>query len=391
MNVIFDSNYFGLRALNVAKLASSSKIYLSSEDDKVDFLKKLKMDFLYELNKISDGGGVITNIVMATESYSWRKEIFPEYKANREKKNDVDFNSFYEIMDKFLDYIMANYGVIKSKVEGAEGDDLIFLWSNVFMSKKSNTLILTVDKDLYQLSDINEDNNYIAIYNNHSANKQILVSEKLYNYVDFGKYKKMSLTEQFSKSKKDLDEHKDLKDIVGMLNGGLELKCIDKETLMMEKIFLGDKSDNIPNVLDIPPKDKKKKNNIKVNRPCLAKMVEFLDKEIGNYSFLKIKEDTNLMDNCVNFISNHFSLTNDERENVKEQLRLNYQLTILNFDNIPSKIQKTFIGSLKQLKDRKRLELNRLLNSTNSEFFKAILDLDIQDNEEDKIKVYFNN
>ena len=390
MNIIFDINYFGLRAMNVSKLNSSSKLFLTSDDDKVEFLKKLKMDFVYELNKISEDGN-ITNVILATESKSWRKKVYPEYKANRDdKKIEFDSKVFFDIMDKFMDYVRDNFGVIKSKADGAEGDDLIYFWSKLLLDKKSNSLVITTDKDLYQLSSINEEKNYIAIYNNHSANKQIIVSQDLFEFISVKKDKKLSLVEQFKISKKDRSEHKDISDLVNLIKKDLTLKNIDKEEIMMEKIFLGDKSDNIPNILDIPPKDKKKIKNIKINRPCLAKMVTHLDSVLKDYKFTKILSDVKLKDECINFLSNFHNLSEEERFNMREQLEMNCKLTVLDVQNIPKEVQDSFIASLKALKNREPLNLSKLLSTKNAEFFKNILNLEIDDNEDEKIKIYFN-
>jgi len=98
-------------------------------------------------------------LVIACDSSSWRRTVFPYYKAARraskEKSElnwDLIFNSFSNIKDELNEFFP--YRVIR--VDGAEADDIIGVLANYFgksltSSKKDDILIISGDKDFKQL------------------------------------------------------------------------------------------------------------------------------------------------------------------------------------------------------------------------------------------------
>lgn len=89
-------------------------------------------------------------IVLDHQGISFRKEIYPEYKANRSPKEE-----------KFLKQISSIHDFVKSSglpyfcIEGVEGDDTIGVLTKKSQSKKWKTVILSGDKDLAQVIDEN--------------------------------------------------------------------------------------------------------------------------------------------------------------------------------------------------------------------------------------------
>lgn len=88
-------------------------------------------------------------------SSSYRKEIFPEYKGNREEKfkdqteaEREEFKRFIEDFEKAMELCAKVYPVIGYKK--VEADDIITIISNEF-SQHDHMWILSTDKDLDQL------------------------------------------------------------------------------------------------------------------------------------------------------------------------------------------------------------------------------------------------
>lgn len=106
-------------------------------------------------------------ILFCSEGGSWRKQLYPEYKSNREpklnlktKKLENKFGSpeqekrFFEAMDSCIDDITSLIPTIKRlRVKMAEGDDCIAVFVKYAKEKlpNANITILSRDKDYVQL------------------------------------------------------------------------------------------------------------------------------------------------------------------------------------------------------------------------------------------------
>ncbi|MBF84007.1 MAG: hypothetical protein CL489_05965 [Acidobacteria bacterium] len=134
-------------------------------------------------------------MVLCTDAiHPWRRDFFPQYKANRKKtrdKDDKDWGMIFNTLHKVKDEIEEHFPYHVLHVKGCEGDDLIAV---LVMNTTSPTLIVSGDKDFQQL---------------HK-----------YNYVD-----------QWSP------------------NLNKMIQCDDPEKFLKEHILKGDKTDGVPNVL----------------------------------------------------------------------------------------------------------------------------------------------
>ena len=162
-----------------------------------DFIRHLVLNSIRSYrNKYKNKYG---EIVICTDFHSsWRKEIFPFYKAHRKVERDkqkvekgMDWSALFETINKIIVEIDTFFPYKVIRVEHAEGDDVIAVLSKTF---KEKSLIVSSDKDFSQLY----------------------------------KYKWIR---QFSPMKQK------------MLNG------IDPIVYLKEHIIRGDKGDGIPNIL----------------------------------------------------------------------------------------------------------------------------------------------
>ena len=162
-----------------------------------DFIRHLVLNSIRSYrNKYKNKYG---EIVICTDFHSsWRKEVFPFYKAHRKVAREkqkvekgMDWSALFDTISKIIVEIDTFFPYKVIRVPHAEGDDVIAVLSKAF---KEKSLIVSSDKDFSQLYK--------------------------YNWV-----------RQFSPMKQK------------MLNG------IDPIEYLKEHIIRGDKGDGIPNIL----------------------------------------------------------------------------------------------------------------------------------------------
>jgi len=91
-------------------------------------------------------------IVFDSKLGSWRKNIYPEYKANRKiarELSKVDFKEFFKVSNPFLKDlkdVFCNLEILE--FDGIEGDDIVAVLCQNF---KEKITIISTDKDFHQL------------------------------------------------------------------------------------------------------------------------------------------------------------------------------------------------------------------------------------------------
>ena len=86
-----------------------------------------------------------------------KKAIYPEYKAGRH--DAMPYEEYYDILKQIEDLvtILPAFGIKQVRKEGVEADDAIGILSKEFGRRKRSTLILSSDKDLWQLISVDID------------------------------------------------------------------------------------------------------------------------------------------------------------------------------------------------------------------------------------------
>lgn len=135
-------------------------------------------------------------LIICCDSYpSWRKSIFPYYKANRVKNKLVDWDKFREITNKIISELDENFPYRVIKVDNAEGDDIMAVLVMENINSNNKMLIVSADKDLSQLQKYSNVEQYDPIFTK------------------------------------------------------VKFKIPNPETFLKEKIIRGDRGDGIPNIL----------------------------------------------------------------------------------------------------------------------------------------------
>jgi 5'-3' exonuclease len=95
-------------------------------------------------------------MVICCDSSSWRKDVYPEYKASRKTnraKDKHDWPMIFDLIEDTLNDLRANFPYAVIKVNGAEADDIIgVLTKNAAMPLLGeDVIIISADKDFIQL------------------------------------------------------------------------------------------------------------------------------------------------------------------------------------------------------------------------------------------------
>ena len=150
LNLVFDGNYLFYKTLFIFSGYSSGKRLLEDEKDQAMFMRKIATDMSHAIRFFGNPDRIIFTI----DSRSWRKDIEIEegaYKGTRSKdENTVNWDSFYKCMNEF-GIILRKKGIIVSKEERAEGDDLMYAWNTECLANNKSVILFTGDRDIIQL------------------------------------------------------------------------------------------------------------------------------------------------------------------------------------------------------------------------------------------------
>ena len=94
-------------------------------------------------------------ILCCDDRKTWRKEIFPNYKASRKKTRaatSIDWDNLYECLNVLKEELTEWFPYKLVQVEKAEADDIIAILVGLLNER---TLILSSDKDFVQLHGFN--------------------------------------------------------------------------------------------------------------------------------------------------------------------------------------------------------------------------------------------
>lgn len=98
------------------------------------------------------------HIVVCLEGRSWRKDVYPAYKANRAvteslltRKEREDDEFYFNVFKEFIEFLEKRTNVTVLQAQGCEADDLIARFIDIHPN--DNHVILSGDSDFFQLLD----------------------------------------------------------------------------------------------------------------------------------------------------------------------------------------------------------------------------------------------
>lgn len=268
------------------------------------------------------------NIYFVSDSKKrWRSSIYKEYKGNRKLNDKIDWNEVFEIYDEFKEYLKSKSNIHFYEVEGAEGDDLISYIIHESNKKSISNFIIAYDNDLHQLIEFNLGLKYINIVYNYKIS-----DEKTYLPKNF----KIFLKEIVYNSKPNLFDMSDdieLSDFIDHLISKTKIYEVDNEEMLFCKLIIGDKKDNVPSIYTKISKDQKERGIGKAGGLSIYKLYKETNNEFINFH----------NDDFINKSVDIVSFTKKIRDNqqldiIKEKLKLNRKLLILNDKYIPTEL-----------------------------------------------------
>jgi hypothetical protein len=186
-----------------------------------------------------------SNIYFISDSRrNWRKSFYDNYKGSRKKNENIDWDTVYEIFNKFKYSLKGKKNCHVYQIDNLEGDDLIAYIINKTNRHGYSNLIIGNDSDLFQMINFDQVGKYINFMYNFKFNDERIFIPKSY--------------EIFLES---LDDSENLDDLFGgnqntdaefleFFNGLLKSKKvseIDSEQELFIKI-VGHNKDNIKSI-----------------------------------------------------------------------------------------------------------------------------------------------
>lgn len=307
MNLAIDGNYILNR--NVFPLVKDKLLYghlLDSLEKSVNTYAKW-----YPFN----------NIYFVSDSKTnWRKNIYPDYKGNRTKSDDIDWEFIYITYEEFKNNLPKRFKVLETDL--VEGDDWFFYLCNHYNKIGESILMVSNDGDLQQLIKTNDNCINLMVNENHRYNNIFLPIE--YNTWVSNRYDKLPLPGIFDDISEDYSELK----FIDSLTITREIKNVDPLSVIFEKIVSGDTGDNIKTVwgkLD-------KKGSLRGFGSKSAEKLYNMYLEYFGYP----KFDEECFDRMTDIIIEFKKLNTSEFDEINEKVVFNN--TLVNFDQIPKGI-----------------------------------------------------
>lgn len=239
-------------------------------DDKVKYILGTCLNSILKIKK--KFGKEFGEIVLACDSKnSWRKQVFPYYKANRKEARasigDIDWDVVFESVDVVKSVIKESFPFVTLEVDGAEGDDVIA------------SLVINADK-------VDSKESRGLIQDEVVVNKQLIVSRD----EDFFQLHRYNYVSQYSTIKEEFIT-----------------PDISPEAYLQEHILKGDRGDGVPSVLSdddvFVTKTRQKPLTVKRKEELLSDMdaLESNPKYIRNKTMIDLRYiPKNISDEIIN-------------------------------------------------------------------------------------------
>lgn len=335
INILCDGNYLAFAEFSLFSNYGKDKEPLGNERKQASFIQGLVNRIFYTTALIPKGG----RFVFCLDSKSWRKSIDKLYKESREddkgNKGIMDNETkqiFYKILAD-LGEVLEAAGICVSKVQGAEGDDLLFKWSKYFNERGENCVIITGDVDLTQ-NVCGPDEAWTIVWNPKTNSNKIyaidgwmrtLSVESGNSIFDFSLSNEMGEMLKFVKEKQPVIDY------------------INPNFYILKKILVGDDGDDVPAVWEISKPDSKgEMKSTRVTDKRADKILELLfDKyKLTRQNCLVRWNDAEFQDELAGMILRVMGDVDgkEQREEVKLRLALNAKLVWLHEDQLPPNI-----------------------------------------------------
>jgi len=268
-NIIIDGNSVAFSEYSIFSNYGKDKEPFKKERDQAAYVQGLSNRLFHILNQLPKGGRVI----FCLDSRSWRKELMEKYKEKREDadgtKGMMDNETkliFYSILSEFGE-ALTRAGIHMSKVQGAEGDDLIFKWVKYFNLKNENCIVISGDRDLTQTV-TGPGEPWSIVWDNKSNHNKIFAIPGWSEEID----------KPISNSIFDFNPIDDQNTIKKLLrDSGASINTMNISYYLLHKILIGDDGDDVPSSWKVEKENTKgEKKWVRVTDKKAEKIIEIL-------------------------------------------------------------------------------------------------------------------
>jgi len=349
---VIDGNYFLFRTLYVIPSRSKKAGLLGTDEDVQSFVKKLATDFAYQVRLFE---GLIDKIVWTQDSRSWRKDFYPEadYKGNRKQDSSINWENFSKVTEDFISLISKS-GVIISKVDGAEGDDLMYAWNTESLANDKSVIMFTGDRDLVQLVNKSVNNNTHTILFSPAH-------KKLYTYQGFTEWmdsqEDQETTDIFDLMKVSVSPENQAKKLLQTLikKKKVNIVEVDPEEFRFRKVLTGDAGDNVPPAYWHVSKNRR----YGVSEKKATEIISEFKEKHGILSHMYLYNDEYITD-LANILIRVMKAKHMSREQIITNLKSNVNLMVLAAESIPEGILDEMFRSVESKMNHNALELKKV-------------------------------
>jgi len=361
--LIIDGNYFLHSRLFVLPRPKGKQL-LKDEEGMSQLMRKMCIDFASEVRKLSP---FVDQIVVAVDSKSWRKDLFPtaEYKGTRVADDSVNWSNVFATYEAWQN-ILESKGVIVHQVSGAEADDVLFGWSTQLNNEGKNCIVWTGDRDLIQLVNYNNATDAYTLWY-YNSKRTLLAFEGFENLLEKSKTSEMSNEYLlFNIGSNDVMQDQLKNDFKAwILKNGVTVEEINCDDFIFCKILQGDKSDNIKSVVTWTKRTSSGsiRNYSITEKQALQILAKYTETE-GEFHIDHFfnKDRVTLLVNIVNDIVGKSTL-----EEIRFRFNQNLDLMLLHYNTIPEGIQKAIYAEVEK-------DLNRETDMTDLTQMEKILE-----------------
>jgi 5'-3' exonuclease len=348
MNLIIDGNAFINVAISVTKSVTSKdksigELYYVEDlfNDGFRLKEAVRLSFrnfcfTYLNSLISSTSTPPSKVHIVFDSPSWRKEYTNDFFKDSDFKTTSAPQEFkykgtrrydefqYLFFDYFQQVIMPHLvekcGVNQYRLKGTEGDDII---AHLCEIVNDDILIYSVDQDLKQLTGTPQKNVLLIVPKQMAKHKRLFVPAQL--------VPQAAETEEdnfFSLNMDHISGSSIEKVISTLKNKEYMEHKVDLINEVLTKVFLGDKSDNIPRITNITPSRSQK---------LISSLCEkFGDTIISNLDSLN-NEFINEVTDQIHLVTK--AKDSDKLDEIREHLVFNIRLTRLSTKVFPDEIR----------------------------------------------------
>lgn len=218
MNILFDGNFLYWKTFSIwstyyqkSKDAKENEEALmkalSEKESRQVLLRKIIIDMCATINRFKD----VKRVAFVIDSHSWRYRFHQNYKYANTKERGAYYPQFIDMLNELEAYLRKK-GFIVSRVMGAEGDDLLYIWSLYFGEVlEEDLVIITGDSDIRQII-----TDKVSVFCNNSKSLKMFCTES---------------REVFWNEQMDVD---------------VIVESVIPFNIVLYKVIMGDTSDNIP-------------------------------------------------------------------------------------------------------------------------------------------------